>query len=124
MIIVRIEFDHDGEKYSFSEEQTLALKSMIQIDIISKIMMYIEDLFTILIAMKDFNADYYRLLDENLESNYDNKDLGDRISQFIKDETKFSSEDSRRILSYIEVDKTNFDEFKKDCKEAYRVKYH
>jgi peptide methionine sulfoxide reductase MsrB len=40
MILVRIEFDHDGEKNSFSEEQTLALKSMIQIDIISKIMMY------------------------------------------------------------------------------------
>jgi hypothetical protein len=68
--------------------------------------------------MKDFNTDYYRLLDKNLESNCDNKDLGDRISQFIKDETKFSSEDWRRILSYIEVDKTNFDEFKKDCKEA------
>jgi hypothetical protein len=47
MILVRIEFDHDGEKNSFSEEQTLALKSMRQIDIISKIMMYIGPLYDI-----------------------------------------------------------------------------
>ncbi len=81
-------FDYEGEKYSFNEEEIPALKSMIQIDIMSKIMMYIEDLFTILIAIKDFNANYYKLLDKNLEDDND-KDLGDRIHKFTN-ETKLS----------------------------------
>jgi len=68
---IRKSREFEGEKYSANTQ-------------IAKIMMYIEDLFTILIAVKDFNADYYRLLDKNLEENYENKDLGDRITLFMK----------------------------------------
>jgi hypothetical protein len=103
------ELSYEGEKYSFNVEEIRIIKSMMQIDIISKIMMYIEDLFTMLIAIKDFNANYYKLLDKDLESSYDNKDLGDRISEFIKNEVKLTYEDWRRMLSYTEGVKTNLD---------------
>jgi hypothetical protein len=106
-------FEYDGEKYSFNEEEISALRSMIQIDIISKIMMYIEDLFAILIAIKDFNANYYKLLDKNLESNNDNQDLGERISEFIRNEIELPSEYWRRMLSYPEIGKADIDELKR-----------
>src|SRR5215211_169364 len=78
-------FEYDGERYSFGETQLAVIRSMIQIDIIAKIMMYIEDLIILLEAIRESNGNYYYLLDKRY-SHYqeDDLDVGARICRFFK----------------------------------------
>ena len=67
-------------------------QTIIQIDIISKIMLYTEDFIVFLIANKDNDGFYYNLLDE--------KNLGNRIYDFISKIDGFRSGDYSKMMGY------------------------
>jgi hypothetical protein len=45
-------FEFGGQKFKFTVQEIPSINNIIQVDIISKIMMYIEDLVSLLIGMK------------------------------------------------------------------------
>ncbi|HYA84525.1 MAG TPA: hypothetical protein VEH06_13925 [Candidatus Bathyarchaeia archaeon] len=69
-------------------------RGIVQIDIIAKLMMYIEDLIIILEANKKLDGNYYKVLDEKTP------DLGERVTQFIESIDGLSTEDYRKMLCY------------------------
>ena len=71
-------FEFEGETIAFNKEDLLVLQSVLQIDIIAKIMMYVEDLIILLEAILKTDGDYYVLLDRNTNEDLD---LGDRIKK-------------------------------------------
>jgi len=89
-----------GESITLGNAAKLSLKNIIQIDIISKIMMFIEDLIVILESMVSFNGRYYDILDRK---ETDGSDLGDKITRFMNGIDKFSEEDFRNMLSYVDI---------------------
>jgi hypothetical protein len=97
-------FEFEGEKTLFSDAEIPSIQSMLQIDIIAKIMMYIEDLIILLEAIREHNANYYKLLDKNNEEDIE---LGQRIRQFFINKEKFNFEDWRTMLSYVKPDQTS-----------------
>jgi hypothetical protein len=91
-------FEFEGQAISFEKEDLPALQSMLQIDIIAKIMMYVEDLIIILLAILEADGNYFLLLDRHSK---EEPDVGDRIKLFFRDKDNFSMEDWRKMLSYI-----------------------
>jgi|GEM_PF-2912177 len=94
-------------------EDLAKIRGAIQVDIISKIMMYIEDLIILLDSHISSEGDYYRLLDRRDSSDMD---LGDRIKKFmtrLDSQTEcFSYDEYRRMLSYADptaVSPTDFE---------------
>lgn len=88
------------EKIIYLDEKNLPIyQSIIQIDIISKIMMYIEDLIILSEAMLVNDGNYYELLDRH-ES--ESLDLGDRMAIFLKrfTDNEISEDQYKKILSY------------------------
>jgi hypothetical protein len=94
-------FEFEGQQFSYMDKEIPSILNMIQVDIIAKIMMYIEDLVTLLIAIRDCNGNYYRLLDRTSEQDLD---LGGRISEFLKNIDTFASDQWRTMLGYATPD--------------------
>ena len=99
-IIQNRSFLFEREPISFSKEDLPVLQSIFQIDIIAKIMMYVEDLIIILEAILKKGGDYYGLLDIDITKDRD-VDVGDRIKKFFQDKDNFSMTDWRKMLSYL-----------------------
>jgi hypothetical protein len=97
-------FEFEGEKTSFDDEEIPFVQSMLQVDIISKIMMYIEDLIILLDGIREHNGNYYKLLDKKSEEDIE---LVQRIRQFFINKEKFNFEDWRTMLSYVKPYETN-----------------
>lgn len=97
-------FEFEGEKTSFSDQEIPSIQSMLQIDIISKIMMYIEDLIILLEGIREYNINYYKLLDKR---NEDDVELGQRIRQFFNNKENFTFENWRTMLSYVKPEEIN-----------------
>jgi len=80
----------------FSDEEKLRLKSLIQIDILSKIMMYIEDL-AILAESFLLKKDFYELIiDKNI-------DIGKKTGEFIQGIDYLTDENISQIMNFINV---------------------
>jgi hypothetical protein len=94
-------FEISGQKFKFTDQEIPVINSIIQIDIISKIMMYIEDLISLLIGMKDFDGNYYGLLDRKSRGDID---LGKRIQGFIDSVENFTPWEWKKMLSYASSD--------------------
>lgn len=91
-------FSYKGKKYVYSNVDDLnRIKSLIQIEIISMIMMYIEDLI-ILLESNRLNKNFYELLDIRSEKELD---VGKRIGKFFDSMDSFTLRDWRRILCYV-----------------------
>jgi hypothetical protein len=96
-------FIFNGEKQDFSSDNDLNLfKSLIQIDIISKIMLYIEDLI-ILMESNRLNKNFYELLDV---ANEKEVDVGQRLGDFFKSFETIDTSDWKKMLCYIESHET------------------
>ncbi len=89
-------FEFEGITYHFGESDLDLIQCFIQADIISRIMMYIEDLAAILESNRVSSGDFYRLLDNK------EPDLGKRITGFFENMDNFTTEEYRRILSYLD----------------------
>lgn len=50
--------EFEGQRFPFTEQEIPSIMGTMQMDIVS------EDLLTLLIAMKDYDGNYYRLLDK------------------------------------------------------------
>jgi hypothetical protein len=86
----------------FSNDEKVRLRSIIQVDIISKIMMYIEDL-AVLSESFIQNRDFYEILvDENIN-------IGRLTGDFIRDVTSFSDESIFKIMNYAQPDRISAD---------------
>jgi hypothetical protein len=75
------------------------VRSIIQIDIISKIMMYIEDL-AILSKSFELNKDFYELIIDNTI------DIGAKTGQFIENITSISDKKIMQYMSYADITET------------------
>ncbi|MDP9288805.1 MAG: hypothetical protein M3P08_11485 [Thermoproteota archaeon] len=85
------------------DDEKLRVRSLIQIDIISKMMMYVEDL-AILAESFHLNRDFYDLLmDENI-------DIGDKTGKFINEVDSFTYTKLLQIMSYLNIEQISIDE--------------
>jgi len=78
--------------------------SVLQVGAVAHIMMFIEDLAVICKAIQSEKIDYYAYLDKKGE-----EDLGKVIGEFYESIIKSSDEELRKILSYIEINKFDFE---------------
>ncbi len=96
-----------------SDEEKPKVRSILQIDIVSKIMMYTEDLA---ILTESFNSDrdFYELLTDK------NIDIGDKTGEFTKEANSLTFKRLLKIMSYLEIDESSSDEspLDKNIKEA------
>jgi hypothetical protein len=81
-------------------------RGIIQIDIIAKIMMYVEDFIIILEANRRFDGNYYLMLDEK------KPDLGGRVTEFLGSMDTLGTEDYRKMLCYGKPGSFGLDDFK------------
>lgn len=93
----------DGHENKLTGNDANYLRSMIQVDIISKIMIYVEDLIIIIDSMMEPNKNYYHLLDEH------DPDVGTRVTTFLDNLSKLSDDEMRTILCYTYPDNSAFD---------------
>ncbi len=84
---------------NFSDKEKIKIKSMFQMDIISGIMMYVEDL-AILAESFRRKISYYKLLDRSDENE---GDAGDIIRDFFECLNSFSDVEFHRILGYADL---------------------
>lgn len=83
--------------------------SMMQIEIISKIMMYIED-FAIIAQSLLRGTNHYKLLDQKKNPNTGEKeDVGDIVSEFFSKLNSLTNDEVCKILSYGQPDEFNLD---------------
>ncbi len=85
-------------KYSVREDKEEDLsnfRSVIQLQLIAIIMMYIEDLIIFLEGNQLLDQNYYDLLDQK------NPDVGERITEFFDHLEEKTPKEYRRMLSYI-----------------------
>ena len=92
-----------GNKINLVKNDVNYLRSVIQMDIISKIMTYVEDLIIFSVSMLEPNKNYYRLLDEK------DPDVGNRITKFFANLDKLNDGEVRTILSYDYPNNSDFD---------------
>jgi hypothetical protein len=85
------------------DDEKPRVRSLIQIDIVSKIMMYVEDV-AILAESFELNRDFYELLmDEQV-------DIGDKTGEFIHGVDSFTYKKLLQIMSYVDIDQIGLDE--------------
>ena len=96
-------FQIAGKRIHLIEHDSNYLRCVIQMDIISKMMTYVEDLIIIIISMLEPNKNYYHLLDEK------NPDVGNRITEFFDNLNELSESQLLTILSYNYPDNSEFD---------------
>ncbi len=91
---------------NFSHEEKIKAKSMFQMDIISGIMLYIEDL---VVLSESFRRKilYHKLLDP---SDKNQADVGRMIEEFFRSVNSFSAEDIGRILGYGNPGRLGFED--------------
>ena len=92
-----------GNEINLAKNDVDYLRSVIQMDIISKMMTYVEDLIIFSVSMLEPNRNYYRLLDEK------DPDIGDRVTKFFANLDKLSDDKVRTILSYDHPNNSDFD---------------
>jgi len=95
---------------TFRGIEKIKLESVFQMDIISKIMMYIEDLIIISESFR-IETPYYKLLDISDENE---KDVGKIIKYFFKNVNSFSDEDFFKIMSYVDPEQLDLEENEKN----------
>ncbi|MDE1765834.1 MAG: hypothetical protein KGI27_06110 [Thaumarchaeota archaeon] len=88
---------HD-KKIRLTEDDLARTRASIQLDIISKIMMYIEDLIILNSAILESSGNYYELLDRK------DPDVGERITKFFTIMENLKPNDFGKILSYVNLD--------------------
>lgn len=92
-----------GKKVNYTGQKLKMVRALIQVDIIARIMMYIEDYVILLLANHSAEGNYYKLLDRHAK---DDPDLGERIKQFMDQldspTEAFTSEDYAKMLNYID----------------------
>lgn len=93
----------DGNEINLTKKDVDYLRSAMQMDIISKIMTYVEDLVIFSVSMLESNKNYYRLLDEK------DPDIGDRVTKFFANLDKLSDDKACTILSYDYPNNSDFD---------------
>lgn len=95
----------------FNQKQQLTAKCFIQLDIISKMMMYSEDLAAFSWAFLN-NKSFYDILDEiNLDANEDLDDLGKKIKGFYESIHTLSDNQIFKMMNYAsERNLTDLDE--------------
>ena len=98
----------------FSDENKPKVKSMLQMDIISGIMMYVEDLAILSESFRK-GISYYKMLDPPNESS---PDVGSIICGFFERLNSFSDEEFRRILGYADPSRLNLTAEERDLVEA------
>ena len=91
---------------NFSGTKKIKAKSMFQIEIISGIMMYIEDLIVLSESFRR-RTSYYELLDLSDENQ---NDVGKTIERFFENVNSFSDEEFRRIFGYKDPSQLNLEE--------------
>ena len=99
----------DEGKFSvenLSETAKIKAKSMFQMEIISGIMMYIEDLSVLSKSFKN-GTSYYKLLDRSDENQ---NDVGKTIEGFFKNVNSFSADEFCRIFGYKDPNQLNLEE--------------
>ncbi len=77
--------------------EKIKLKSIFQLELISHIMMYVEDLIIISESLRT-EISYYKLLDT---SEFHTNDVGEIIKNFFNNINSFSDEDFFKIMSYV-----------------------
>ena len=104
-----IESFNQIEEGKFSVEDVSEIKvkakSMFQMEIISYIMLYIEDLIVLSESFRS-ETSYYKLLDPSDE----NQNVGKIIEGFFKDVNSFPEEEFRRIFGYMDPSQLNLKE--------------
>lgn len=88
------------------DDERPRVRSLMQMDIVSKIMMYVEDL-AILAESIHLNRDFYELLMDK------NVDIGRKTGEFIHAVHSFTYEKLSQIMSYADIDQIGSDE---ECK--------
>lgn len=97
------QIEDDKWHFKFNENEKLKIKSFIQIDIISKIMMYIEDL-AILSESFMSQRNFYDIINDN------SIDIGEMIRRFFEKISYISDEGIYKIMSYAPSDKLGLDD--------------
>lgn len=87
--------DAAGVKLALTDDNLLRVRGILQVDIIGRLMMYIEDLLVICESMRTTQGNFYDILESE-------KDLGDVIRDFILQIEEFTDDDYRKILSYLD----------------------
>ena len=93
----------DGNEINLTKNNVYYLRSAMQTDIISKIMIYVEDLIIFSVSMLEPDKNYYRLLDKK------SPDVGNRVTEFFDDLDELSDGDARTILSHDYPNNSDFD---------------
>lgn len=98
---------------NLSDEVKIKVKSTFQLEIISGIMMYIEDLIVLSESFKRGISHY-----ELLRLSDDGKiDIGKMIDKFLNDMHSFSDEEFRKIFGYADTDQLDLKRKEKDLVE-------
>lgn len=88
------QIENDSWRYPISNEEKPEVRTMIQIEIISKIMMYIED-FAVLAQSRMWQRSYYSFLTNK------SIDLGSMVGDFIKRLDHLSYDEICKVMSYL-----------------------
>ena len=78
-------------------------RGIVQVDIVSKIMMYTEDLLVLSLSILENDGNFYEWLDMK------KPDIGERIGNFLRNKGTFTDNQWRRVLSYINVHEMDID---------------
>ena len=93
-----------GKTSILTENDLIRVRTILQLDIIAKIMMSIEDMAILLTAIISSGGNYYELLDRK------EPDVGERITLFFDNIQNLKFEDLRRMLSYINPNELKLEE--------------
>lgn len=96
------QIESDSWKYPISKEEKPDVRTMIQIEIISKIMMYVED-FAIMAQSLMCQRSYYSFLTDK------SVDLGSVVGDFIKRLDQLSYDEICKVMSYLKA--TGFEDY-------------
>jgi len=91
-------FEFNNRTNYFTSDETQSIRGFIQIDLVAKIMMYIEDLVILLEANVLPQGNFYQLLDKK------EPDVGERITTFFNKLATLTLEDCQKMLAYKRTD--------------------
>jgi len=97
------QIENDSWDIQIPDNEKPRVRSLIQIDIISKIMMYIEDLAILALAFES-NKNFYELLID------DTLDVGGKTGEFVNGIDSFTDSKILQIMSYADANKIGLDD--------------
>ena len=103
---------NETESVLTSTEKLMA-KSIFQMEVISQMMLYIEDLIILSESFRSGTA-YYKLLDQNGENK---RDVGNIVDCFLRNINSFSNETFSKILGYADPASLDMEEDKQKLVE-------